>query len=209
MRRSMYLRIFLPAVLSFLACLSLYAATNPTFKIAGPATITPVKNPGSAGILITVTPENGFTGGLNLVSCTLLQPPSNTRNLPTCTEPGPLNKEPVATISGANPATFPLNVATAGVATPDIRHKTSGLALGGTLLACGALLFMPIRIRRYKKYEALLILLFSVTLVSAVVGCGGGMSTTTPQGNYTFTVTCADAATGKINASGNFTVSVQ
>lgn len=186
------------------ACLYAQAAASPSFTIAGPASATTVKNPGSSQVIITVTPENGFTGGVNFTSCVIASEPNGAMNLPICGIFGPAMRPPTVTISNANPVSFQLTVATAGVPLPVFRRQLAWLSTGGAALAC-VLFFLPCT--RRSKWWPLLGLLF--VIVGAGIGCGGLSKSATTPGTYIFTPTCSDAATGKIQATTNFTIIVQ
>lgn len=190
----------------FLVCyLPAKAATSPSFTITAPASKITIKNPSLNQATFTITPQNGFTGTIN-VSCTLAQNPSGTMYPPFCGQSGPVMAPP--TVTGPNPVTFPLTIATYGEPMPvSVRYRRPAFPAGRyALLPCALLLFIPISGRTRRN---LLCLLFASVLISPV-GCGSGsMSTRTPAANYTFTVTGTDQATGKIHTSVDFTVIVQ
>ncbi len=198
-----------PAILALclflVCCLPANAATSPSFTITAPASNMTIKNPSVNQATFTITPQNGFTGTIN-VGCSLAQNPSGTMYPPFCGQSGPVPSPP--TITGPNPVTFPLTIATYGEAMPvSLRYRRPAFPADGyALLACALLLFIPVSGRTRRN---LLCLLFAIVLISPV-GCGSGsMGTGTPAGNYTFTVTGTDQATGKIHASVNFAVVVQ
>jgi len=198
-----------PAILALglflVCCLPAKAATSPSFTITAPASKMTIKNPSVNQATFTITPQNGFTGTIN-VGCSLAQNPSGTMYPPFCGQSGPAVAPP--TVTGPNPVTFALTIATYGEPMPvSLRYQRPAFpASGYALLACALLLFIPVSSRTRRN---LLCLLFASVLISPV-GCGSGsMSTRTPAGNYTFAVTGTDQATGKIHASVNFTVVVQ
>lgn len=201
MSHIMRFRIAVAAGFFLVAGLYAQAAATPSFKVTGPASATTIKNPGSSQVSITVTPENGFTGGVNITSCALAVAPNGAINLPICGIFGPL---PTVSITNSNSVSFPVAVATAGIALPVFRHQHTGLFTGGATLAC-AIFFFPAVHRR--KWASVLALLFVIVLAST--GCGSLSKSATTPGTYLFSATCADAATGKIQSSGNFTVIVQ
>ncbi|MHB1672713.1 MAG: hypothetical protein ACYCSP_00535 [Acidobacteriaceae bacterium] len=197
-----------PAILAlgffFLCWLPAKAASTPGFTITAPASTITIKNPSVNRANFTITPQNSFTGTVD-VGCTLAQNPSGTMYPPSCGQTGPVPSPP--TITGPNPVTFSLTIATYGVPMPvSLQYRRPAFPAGGyALLACALLLFLPASGRTRRN---LLCLVFAIVLF-APLGCGSGTNTRTPAGNYVFTVTGTDQATGKINASTNVTVIVQ
>ncbi len=198
-----------PAILA-LGLYSIYApsakaASSPSFTITAPASMMTIKNPSVNQANFIITPQNGFTGTIN-VGCNLAQNPSGTMYPPLCGQSGPAMAPP--TVTGPNPVTFPLTIATYGEPMPvSLRYRRPAFPAGGhALLAFALLLFIPVSGRTRRNQ---LCLVFASVLIT-LIGCGSGsMSTPTPTGNYIFTVTGTDQATGKINSSVNFTVIVQ
>lgn len=181
------------------------ASSSPCFTITAPAGTITIKNPSVNPVKFTMTPQNGFTGTVN-VDCTLAQNPSRTKYPPFCGQPGPVMAPP--TVSGPNPVTFSMTIATYGEPMPvSLQYPRPAFPAGGyALLASAFLLFIPVSGRTRRN---LLCLLFAIVLISPV-GCGSGsMAAHTPSGNYVFAATGTDQATGKIHASVNFTVVVQ
>ena len=197
-------RVALIAGLFLGACFYAQAAASPSFTITGPASAATIKNPGAGQVTITVTPENGFTGGVNFNDCVIASEPNGAMNLPVCGIFGPAMRPPTVTISNANPVSFSLTVATARVPLPAFRQAATGLFTGGAALACALFFFPAVRCR---KWATELALLFVIGV--AGIGCGGLSKSATTPGTYIFTATCSDAATGKIQATTNFTVIVQ
>ncbi len=183
------------------ACFYDQATASPSFTIAGPVNATTIKNPGSGQVSITVTPENGFTGGVNVTSCGLSVAPNGAINFPICGIFGPL---PTVSITNSNSVSFPVTVATIGIALPVFRRQKAGIFTGGAALACFLFFFPAVRRRKSATVVAILFV-----IVVAGIGCGGLSKSATTPGTYIFSATCADAATGKIQASGNFTVIIQ
>jgi len=198
----------IPAILAlgffFLCWLPAKAASTPGFTIAAPASTITIKNPSVNPVNFTITPQNGFTGTVD-VGCTLAQNPQGTMYTPSCGQPGPAIAPP--TVTGPNPISFSMTIATYGEPMPvSLRYRRPAFPAGRyALLACALLLFIPASGRTRRN---LLCLVFAIVLF-APLGCGSGTNTRTPSGNYVFTVTGTDQATGKISASVNFTVVVQ
>jgi hypothetical protein len=185
------------------------AAPAPGFTIAGPTGQTTVQNPGAASVTITVTPVNGFTGGVNFNSCNMVAGPDGAINPPVCGIFGPVRKPPTVTISNASPVAFSLTVATARVPLPTASQASAGLAVGAVGLASLLLIGFSGWRRKYGSFLVLLLALASAGMVSLAVGCGASFSNRTTPGRYSFTATASDMATGKITASTSFTVLVQ
>ena len=198
-----------PAILAlgffFLCWLPAKASSTPGFTITTPASTITIKNPSSNQANFTITPQNGFTGTI-IVGCTLAQNAQGTMYPPFCGQSGPAMAPP--TVTGPNPVTFPLTIATYGEPMPvSLQYRRPAFPAGGyALLTCALLLFIPASGKTRKK---LLCLLFASVWIFPV-GCGSGNTTNhTPAGNYVFTVTGTDQATGKISASVNLIVVVQ
>ena len=181
------------------------AASIPGFTISGPTSTITIKNPSVNRVNFTITPQNGFTGTVS-VGCTLTENPQGTMYPPFCGQTGPAMAPP--TVTGPNPVTFSLTIATYGVPMPvSLRYRRPAFPAGGyAFLACALLLFIPASGRTRRN---LLCLVFASVLI-APIGCGSGIANNrTPAGNYVFTVMGTDQATGKIQASTNVTVIVQ
>lgn len=188
---------------------ALAAAPGLSLSSSGNISIAPGATAGNTSV-ITVTPVNGFTGGVNLF-CSLTSSPGGASDLPTCSIPSSVN------ITGSTAVTAILTVITTAPASASLQGP-----LGKSLFAgCGSILalviFFGIPARR-RDWHALLTLIAVLVLASAMIACGGGGGSrgggggqsnpgTTP-GSYSFTVKASDAATGQISASGLVTVTV-
>jgi hypothetical protein len=143
---------------------------------------------------VSVTPWYGFTGAVSL-SCAIT--PTAASDPPTCSVPA------TVTISGTTAQSATLTVNTTAATA---MNQTDGLpwrGMGGAVLACVALLFMPLRRRSWLALFAW-VALFAA---AAGMGCGGGSSTGgggggggtnsgTTAGTYTVTITgVSDAMT--------------
>ena len=197
-----------PAILAlgflFLCWLPANASSPPGFTITALASTMTIKNPSVNQATFTITPQNGFTGTVD-VGCTLAQNPSRTMYPPFCGQTGPATSPP--TITGPNPVTFSLTISTYGEPMPvSLQYRHPIPAGRYALLICAFLLFIP---GSGKSRKMLLCLLFASMWIFPL-GCGSGNTTNrTPAGNYVFTVTGTDQANGKIQASTNVTVIVQ
>jgi outer membrane protein assembly factor BamB len=138
---------------------------------------------------VTVTPKNGFVGGVQL-SCALSAIPAGAQSPPTCSIPSSVN------IAGASAATATMTItstaATSGALVFPWPNRTRWLAAndGGAFLVGIFLLGIPARGRRRR-----FLLSFVLAMLGSFVGCGsggsngtGGIPGTTP-GTYTFRVT--------------------
>jgi sugar lactone lactonase YvrE len=171
-----------------------------------PLSIAPGATSGNTST-ISVTPWYGFIGAVTL-SCAIT--PTAASDPPTCSVPASV------TISSASAQTATLMVGTTAPTSAmnrPLRMPWQGSARGaaGTVLACVALLFLPIRNRgwlpkrRNSPTRSLLILIVGMALFAAMagMGCGGGGNAggggggggggqtnpgTTP-GTYTVTIT--------------------
>ncbi len=154
---------------------------------------------------VSVTPWYGFTGAVSL-SCTIT--PTAASDPPTCSVPASV------TISGSSAQTATLMVGTTAPTSAmnrPLRMPGRGTAkeATGAVLACVALLFLPLRRRKWLTQgrtgptRSLLILIAGMSLFAAMagIGCGGGGNAggdgggggqsnpgTTP-GTYTVTIT--------------------
>jgi hypothetical protein len=157
---------------------------------------------------ITITPQGGFTGQVNL-SCALTASPAGASNLPRCAIPTPAN------ISGTTPATATLIVNTTAPTSGalDLPLKKFFVAGGGSVLALALFFGIPARRRAWR----MLFSLFAVVIIGGAMGCGGGSSNSgggggggtpgTTAGAYTITVTGTDA-TGIITSTVAVSVTV-
>jgi subtilase family serine protease len=201
-----------------LASVDIVSSSTPDFSLTpctGAATAVTVQaGATAAGITLTITPANGFTGTINLTA-------TNNDGMIATTSFSPTS----LTVSSSTPVTTSFVVqasqtTTAGLARPGspFQHPSnkspwysagSGVALAGLLL-----LTLP----RRRRWGALLAVIISVAAFTAV-GCGGNTSTTgggggggggsvttnASPGTYTFTVT---AVAGSLVHSTQVTVTV-
>jgi sugar lactone lactonase YvrE len=139
---------------------------------------------------VSVTPWYGFTGAVSL-SCAIT--PTAASDPPTCSVPA------TVTISGTTAQSATLTVNTTAATAMNQADGLPWRGMGGAVLACVALLFMPLRRRSWLALFAW-VALFAA---AAGMGCGGGSSTGgggtnsgTTAGTYTVTITgVSDAMT--------------
>lgn len=175
------------------------AAAPPALSLSssGNINIAPGATTGNTAT-ITVTPVNGFTGGVNL-SCSLTSSPAGASDLPACSIKSPVS------ITGPAAATTTLTVITTAPTSASLKPPLGEffLAGGSSILALVSFFGVPVRRRRWRT---LLDMGMMVVIASAMVACseGGGSGGTgggvyanpgTTPGVYTFTVKAADAAT--------------
>lgn len=185
---------------------------NPSFTIAAtPVTIaTPGQTTGNTST-ITVTPQSGFTGQVNLTTA-FVSGPGGATSPPTVT----LSASAV-TITGPSPATATATITTTALTyamqrpadkIPSRWYEGGGLTLAGLLL-----LGIPARRRAWRGMLALLLFIGIGVAVSSTVGCGVHLNAVktyaTSPGTYVFSVTGVDQATGLVKASTTITVTVQ
>ena len=169
--------------------------TGTTFTVSGTEIgIVQAGNPATS--TITVAPQGGFTGKVNL-ACSIGNGPAGGIDAPTCSLTQP------DAISLAGSATSTLTIETTGAVSAALHIPMRPLfALGGSGTLAALLFCMPIHRRRWQGYFALAMLLLLSVGASA---CG---VTTTPQasgttpGSYTVTVTGTD---GPLNVSTTMT----
>jgi hypothetical protein len=157
---------------------------------------------------ITVTPEGGFTGQVNLTA-ELVSGPVNAVSAPTVT----LSSASV-TIAGTAPAT-----ATAAVATTALTYAMQRPleqprgrwyeTAGGAALAGLLLLGMPGRRRSWRAMLGLLLFAGSALGLGCGVHLNALKTAATTPGTYVFSVNGVDQATGMVKGSTSFTVMVQ
>ena len=141
---------------------------------------------------VTVTPNGGFLGAVNL-KCALTSSPSGAMNLPTCNIP------PSVLINGTSAATATMTVSTTAPMSGSLFYPLKDLLRGasGTALACVFMLVTPVR---RKAWRAVLGLVVFGIIVSALIGCGGsgGSHTSggTTTGTYVFTVSASSSNSG-------------
>ena len=160
---------------------------------------------------ITVTPVNGFTGGVNL-SCTLTSSPAGASDVPSCSLTSPLS------ITGPAAVTTTLTVTTTAPTSALLKIPAGKSIWLGASSILALVIFFGIPARR-RGWRALSGMGMIIVIASGVVACGGGGSGgatgggvhgnpgTTP-GVYIITVKAADAATGQISVSGSVIVTV-
>jgi hypothetical protein len=186
--------------------LTVDAATVPaSFALAGSSvTISSVGSSGSS--TITVTPSGGFTGQVNL-TCAEVSAPTGAASDAACS----LGSQSSLTVTGTSPVTATMTITTTSTSAAFRSARPGALipAAAGIAVA-GLLLWIP-ALRRYRIALMSLILLAAGSFM--VTGCGGSSHSGTNQpsgaGNYTFTVTGKDSATGTIVNSATVTVTVE
>ncbi len=160
----------------------------------------------SASALISITPQSGFSGTVN-VSCSVGKGSGTT---PTCSL-----SQPSFTVNGG-PAVDVLTVSassTASLHLPDLPARRPWYAAGGATLAGLLLLGLPRRRRAWQSMLSLLVIVFAI----GFAGCGGGSSSNnggggsggggnTSSGTYVVTVT---ATSGTASVSNTLTVAVK
>lgn len=183
-------------------------ATSPvpqSLNVVGPFTVSAGSmssvGPGQSGSsTVTVTPNGGFTGAVNL-SCAVSTTLTGVNDLPTCSVLSSV------TISGTSAATATLSVNTTAPTSAALKFPLQRFLGGGAALAILFLFGIPARRDAWR----ILLCFLAVVFIAGAIGCGGGGSGgsggggggnagTTP-GSYTVTVTGTDAATGKSTAS--------
>ncbi len=186
--------------------LTVNAATVPaSFGLTGTAVT--IASLGSSGTsTITVTPSGGFTGLVNL-SCVEASAPTGAASDAACS----FGSQSGVTVTGTSAVTATMTIITTSTSAA-LRSTKPGMlipAAAGIAIA-GLLLWIP-ALRRYRT--SLMTLLLLAVGISMATGCGGSShSVTTPPpgaGNYTFTVTGKDSATGTIVNSTTVAVTVQ
>jgi len=146
---------------------------------------------------ITVTPANGFTGGVYF-SCTITYYPGGAQHLPTCSIPNSIN------VMGTSPVTATMTINSTPSSTAALHPLRSGprwfAAQVGTVVAAFFLVGMPTRRRGRHRRASFLVV---VALIAGLAGCGGGGSGSgggnpvpgTTPGTYTFMVEGSFTAT--------------
>jgi hypothetical protein len=190
-------------------------ATSPApqaLDVVGPISVSAgalnALTPGQSGsATVTVTPNGGFTGAVNL-TCAVTTGLTGYSDLPTCSIPSSV------TLSGTAAAAATLTVNTTAASRAALILPLRRLAGGGAVLAALFLFGIPARRRAWR----VLLYCLAVVVMGGAIGCGSGGSSggggggggnqgTTP-GSYTVTVTGTDAATGKITAQATVSVTV-
>lgn len=178
------------------------AATNPASISAG----------GTATSTITATSSTNYTGTVKL-TCAVTTALTSYSYLPTCS----VSPSTIVLSNGTAAATSTISVyttaATSAAFWPDFGRgrKVLGGSGAGAMLA---LLLLGVRSSWRRKWLSVLMLVFSLSAVGALVGCGGssGSSSTgsagTTSGTYTITVSGAGSDIASSAASTTFTVTV-
>jgi hypothetical protein len=179
------------------------APLPPTFVVSATA-VTVVAGATSGNTsTITVTPANGFTGSVNL-SAALTSSPSGAVEPPTIS----LAASSV-TVAGTSAVTTTATIGTASPTSSLLAYPLSDrwyTGAGGAVLACLAFFAVPRRRRQWFWTAALA----GFVIAFGATGCGNKAPANpgTTQGNYVFTITGTDAATGKITVTGSVNVTV-
>ncbi|MGB8029464.1 MAG: choice-of-anchor D domain-containing protein [Terracidiphilus sp.] len=180
----------------------------PYFSVltGAPLSVAPGATTGNTST-ISVTPWYGFTGVVNL-SCAIT--PAAASDPPTCSVPA------TVTISGTTAQTATLIVNTTAATAMNRPMRMPWRGSGGAVLACIALLFVPLRRRSWLAQMAWVALFAAM----AGMGCGGGSSTVggggggggggtnsgTTAGTYTVTIT---GVSGGMTETGTVALTVQ
>jgi len=185
--------------------------SSQTINVLGPISVSAgavtVSAPGQSGTsTVTVSPNGGFTGTVNL-SCTVTTTISNAIDLPTCSLPNSVS------ITGTTAATATLTVNTTAATSAALERRPQRFpGGGGAALAIIFLFVIPVR-RRVRR--GLFAVLAAVIVVGAI-GCGGGGSGSggggggggnpgTTAGIYTVTLT---GTAGTVTAQTTATLTV-
>lgn len=150
-----------------------------------------LKNAGDAAFTtVTVTPQDGFTGGVN-VTCTLISEPSGAQHPPACLLYGGIPKAPPTfTIAGNSAVSAPLDIF--GFYAP--RPATRTTQAGGLWFSAVVALIL-FCLRKFKLPKELPFGIASAIILIGVAGCGG-MSSSHDSGTFTYEVTATTVATG-------------
>lgn len=193
-----------PALPSLSAQLGAMIADVPSFAIIPGGTVS-IAAPGQSGSsTITVVPQNGFMGTVQL-SCSVTGGAPGTANQPTCTVP---SSEAVAGLTAVK-ATVTIQTTGSGANTsssPGLGFLTR--TIGGLTMACALFICVPAG-----KRALMLMALALLAVALSVSGCGGGggaaasPASNTPIGTYTVTVSGTSAGLAPIRAS--FSLNVQ
>jgi endoglucanase len=146
---------------------------------------------GSGNVTVTIVPENGFTGTVNL-SCTVT-PPTGAIDAPTCSIPA---SETISSTTFVNASVMIASTGTSAASdAPASRPRSNpSRRTGGAILACLGLIIGNLARRGRKSLQLLLLLLLAAFPLAACGGGGAGGTTTTTTGgtsagNYVVTVT--------------------
>jgi subtilase family serine protease len=171
-----------------------WKAVSPTPDFEMDGLVSTASAPGAQGTsTIEVTPENGFSGAVNLTCA----PSSSTAKITCALSPTSVTLSG----NGVQSATLTLStVAMLETPTPSkSRRHALWFATGGTLFAAVVFAGIPTRRRRWPTLFCLVLVMMASLAVA--VGCGGGSSSTggggngTPAGTYSITVTGTSGAT--------------
>lgn len=192
------------ALPSLAAKLGTMIAAVPSFAII-PGGAVSIAAPGQSGSsTITIVPQNGFTGTMQL-SCSVTGGAPGTPYQPTCTVP---SSESVAAIAPVKTTVTIQTTGSGARASSDPGFGFFSHAIGGLAMTCVLLIGIPAG-----KRALLLTSLVLIAVTLSVSGCGDGSnvpassSTNTPVGTYTVTVSGTSAGLGPIKAS--FSLNVQ
>jgi hypothetical protein len=169
---------------------SFEAMAAPLTLTVQPNSVT-LKNAGDAAFTtVTVTPLDGFTGGVN-VTCTLISEPANAQHLPACELFGGLPKAPPTfTITENSPVSAPLDIFGSYAPRPATKTAQAGglwfFAVFSLILFC---------LRKFGSEKNWHSEYMSAILLIGVAGCGG-MSSSHDSGTFTYEVTATTVATG-------------
>jgi len=176
------------------------------------ATAVTIATPGSSGTsTVTATATGGYTGVITL-TCSVAALSAGS-DAPTCAG------STITIASGATTATGTITLSTTGTAAAVRRtaRADSGIrpwiGAGGAALACVLLVGIPARRRGWKAWLGVFLLM--TAFGSALVGCGGGGSSTPPVTAPTVTTGAASSITasgatlaGTVNPNGAATSAI-
>jgi sugar lactone lactonase YvrE len=185
------------------AILSFATDPAPYFQMVtgAPMSVAPGAATGNTST-ISVTPWYGFTGAVSL-SCAIT--PTAANDPPTCSVPA------TVTVTDENPQNATLTVKTTAAASAMNRPmRMPWRGVGGAVLACVLLLFVPLRRRSWLALMAWVALFAAIT----GMGCGGGgtgggggqKDSGTTAGIYTVTIT---GVSGGMTQTGTVALTVQ
>ena len=166
------------------------AAPVPGFSISLGAPSLSIKPGGNASLAVSVTPQNGFNSPVTL-SCSGL--PAGA----TCS----FSPSPVTPSGGVASSQLTVNIASTSAG---LRQETNPLFPGGGALVCVG--FCLLGFRRRRTLFALLLLALTLGSLGAISGCGTNMN---PRPIDTTTTITVNAASGSIQNSATFTLTVQ
>jgi hypothetical protein len=176
-----------------------------SFDLSGTAVTVSAGATSSNTSTITVKPDAGFVGAVDL-KCSLTSSPSGAMEPATCSIPSSV------LINGTSAVTATMTVSTTAPTSGALAYPLRNLLQGasGTALAC---VFMLIAPARRKAWRSMLCLLAFAIAGFALTGCGGGGGShttggTTP-GTYVFTVSGSSSNSGGgVSASTTVQVTV-